>query len=104
MIFKVPFNPNCSLIILFHNTPVEGTRLVTWVDYFACLFVCLNLLSHGVPEKKRTLCFTWLKFEGFIILAAVAGGVGFCLFCLLVLWDLCSGLRNPLLVETIPDD
>lgn len=26
-----------------------------------------------------------------------------CSFCLWVLWDLCSGLKNPLLVETIPD-
>lgn len=31
-----------------------------------CLSVCLNLLSHGVSEKKKTVSF-WLRFESLMI-------------------------------------
>lgn len=56
--------------------------------------------------KKKEHCFTWLRFEGLIILVSggcIGGGDDgfvFCLFCFWILWDLCSGLKNPLLVET----
>lgn len=59
-------------------------------------------------KKKKTVSL-WLRFEGLIFLGrglvvvVMVVLVFVCSFCLWVLWDLCSGLRNPLLVETIPD-
>lgn len=86
---------------------------MTWVDYFACLFVHLNLLSHGVSEKKKEHCISldldlrvslfWQQWGGMLVVVMVVV-VFVCLFYLWVLWDLCSGLKNPLLVDSIPAD
>lgn len=55
-----------------------------------CAFKFTSVVVYLEKKKKRTLCFTWLSFEGFIILTVMGdvggsdGGFGFCLFVLFV--------------------
>lgn len=39
---------------------------MTWVVFFARLFVCLDFLSHGVSKKKENCVLVWLRFEGLV--------------------------------------